>query len=364
LNWVDGGEWDYLHGMELVDLLTKTYPSTSQLLKVCDDSTIPRTFLPSDAPKLLLQWNELLHSAHRLGKLRALIEVVATEWPALRDELERLASSTQSTAPQPWSTEQTPTPDHVRPGSDLLRLTRDGHLVERRVDTGRLRSSRRYVAESNIIVATDGSFIVKRVADCARVARVNRVTGSVAEWSRTVDLTDLGAGEALAVGAAGPSDLAFVWAASHGTDLFVARRTSGAPEPVTRLSDGRASGAVLHHGRVLVASQARSGSSTECPAFPDVDVGSMGAVSACGRTLVLAVGTDTEGRVGAWVEFDGRQRARLVDPDAYLELTFGRRRPPVVVTSAGRPAELSDVYSVIPYEHWICYASAETVASA
>jgi Caspase domain len=252
-----------------------------------------------------------------------------------------------------------------RSSSNRLRMTRKGRLLVSKISNGGLRLNLGSKADPGIVVAADASFLVRHETDQARVARVNRVTGAVAEWKSTIDLTNLDAGEVLAVGAAGPSDLAFVWAASQGTDLFLARHPGGAPEHIVRLSDKCASSAVLHQSRVLLSLPAQDGTSHECPSFPDIDVTSMVAASAGGRTLVLAIGLDADGHAGAWIEFDGRKRARVAEADAFLERALGSRNPPVVVTSAGQVLELSpEPDDGPPYDNWVPQPSAGRAASA
>src|SRR5262245_54433990 len=92
MSWIDGGEWDSVRGQELRDLLADSYPSTPQLRRLSQDAQIPGRSLPSEALAPLLQWNELLQSAHGIGKLRRLLEVIVADRAALRDRLDKLSS--------------------------------------------------------------------------------------------------------------------------------------------------------------------------------------------------------------------------------------------------------------------------------
>lgn len=255
-----------------------------------------------------------------------------------------------------------PQPVPGEPTARLL-LTALGHPVAGCVTGAHAVMARARLCDPGVLVSPDATLLAHIEDGRLLVARVNRVSTAMAAWPAPVDLRGLGDGEVLAIGAAGPRDLGFVWASDEGTDLYRATPGEEAPTLRGRLSRRRATAAVLRGAQALLAvperNRARSG------AFPDLAVETLTAAHSGGRLFVLATGTDPNGRPVAAVEQDGRQVTELDGGDHFLTFDMARQTVPSLVTADGTAVLLSpDDRPSEPYAHWLPHTASREYAPA
>ena len=208
--------------------------------------------------------------------------------------------------------------------------------------------------DPSIIVASDLSVLARVDGHALHIARLNRVNGTVRQWSTPVDVSQLDDGTLLAVSRCGRLGVSLVWTGAYGTNVYVVNGPGEAIAYTCRVSRVRVKAAVLHQGRVLLAGASEQGNDHNgCEAFPNLSVSTIGAGSNAGRLLVIASGMDEHGKAGTWIESDGRTCSRVLDAEALIRIDLGSSSAPKVVNEEGVAVKLSEpIGTWTSFAHW------------